>query len=1174
MPRGKRKARPSESLFATQQLELFEKSYQEKIEQEKNKPVECLGMTFPNDEARRIYFLEKLREKLKDPDFRKIEGFPIGSDEDILSMSDPPYYTACPNPFLADFIKCYGKPYDPDEPYNRKPFAVDVSEGKTDPIYKAHSYHTKVPHLAIVPSILHYTEPGDVVLDGFCGSGMTGVAAQWCGSAPESYRRKVEKEFERQGLEKPKWGARRVVLNDLSPAATFIAANYNLPFNVGEFARAGRKILAEVEQELGWMYQTLHVEPASSRLLETIGFLKVVGRDLKRIEQKGGVGQQDSGPTDADPVKEKPDGILRFTRRQGDLPHWQLPGSFYFLTFNTHQRRQLSEASRQIVLDALLHFDGERLNFVAAVVMPDHVHVVLQPLKNESGAWWDLADLLHSIKSYSANQVNKIENTPGATVWQTETYDRIIRDERELSFTLQYMASNPVVAGLVDRAEAYPWFRVGDKVEEAGWKPAPLGRIEYTVWSEVFSCPDCAREVVFLEEALDKRTKRVKDVFPCPHCGSELTKQRLDRIYETRFDPILNAAIQIPKRNPSLIVYLSGGKHCEKSPDDLDLNILNRISALELPAEVPTVEIPPMHMTHERARMDRQGITHLHHFFLPRAAQSIAALWRKSGAWSGFRTKHMLYFLLDSHLVNLSIQNRYRPEVSFPYNPLTGVYYVPSMISEASPFTAYINKIKRIEAAFPAGFPTKENVFIETHSSSDSAIPENSIDYIFTDPPFGENIYYADLNFLVESWHRIITNAEPEAIVDRFKKKGLPEYQRLMQRCFEEYYRVLKPGRWMTVVFHNSRNSVWNAIQEALQAAGFVVADVRSMDKQQGSYRQVTSSAVKQDLVISAYKPNDGLEKRLQQTAGTEESVWDFIRTHLKQLPSVVLAGAAAEKLTQEKEQSGLTIGRMEVVAERQAQKLYDNMVAFHVQRGIEIPLSAAEFFAGLENQFGPSVDGMYFLPEQAAEYQNKRATVRELKQLDIWVHDEASAIEWLRQQLRAKPQTTQDLTPQFMRETQGSWQRHEKPLELAEILDQNFLCYDGTGDVPSQIHSYLSKNYKDMRNLPKDDADIRAKAKGRWYVPDPAKVADLEKIKEKALLKEFKTYKERKQKFKRNERFRTEAFRAGFKKAWQERDYATIIDVGRKIPESVLQEDPKLLMWYDQALTRTGGDL
>ena len=140
-------------------------------------PVECLGMTFANDEERREYFLEKLREKLKDPEFRKIEGFPIGSDEDILALSDPPYYTACPNPFIADFIKHYGKPYDPNKPYSREPFAADVSEGKNDPIYNAHSYHTKVPHKAIMRYILHYTEPGDVVFDGFCGTGMTGVAS-------------------------------------------------------------------------------------------------------------------------------------------------------------------------------------------------------------------------------------------------------------------------------------------------------------------------------------------------------------------------------------------------------------------------------------------------------------------------------------------------------------------------------------------------------------------------------------------------------------------------------------------------------------------------------------------------------------------------------------------------------------------------------------------------------------------------------------------------------------------------------------------------------------------------------------------------------------------------------------------------------------------------------------
>ena len=144
-------------------------------------PVECFGKTFTSEETRREYFLSLLREKLKDPEFRKIEGFPIGTDDAILALSDPPYYTACPNPFIADFIKHYGKLYDPLVPYNKEPFAADVSEGKNDPLYNAHTYHTKVPHKAIMRYILHYTNPGDIVLDGFCGTGMTGVAAQLCG---------------------------------------------------------------------------------------------------------------------------------------------------------------------------------------------------------------------------------------------------------------------------------------------------------------------------------------------------------------------------------------------------------------------------------------------------------------------------------------------------------------------------------------------------------------------------------------------------------------------------------------------------------------------------------------------------------------------------------------------------------------------------------------------------------------------------------------------------------------------------------------------------------------------------------------------------------------------------------------------------------------------------------
>ena len=225
-------------------------------------PVECLGMTFENDEKRRDYFREQLRKKLKDPEFRSIEGFPIGEDEDILAVSDPPYYTACPNPFIEDFLKANCTPYDPNSSYRKEPFASDVLEGKNDPIYNAHSYHTKVPHKAIMRYILHYTEPGDVVFDGFCGSGMTGVAAQLCDdpNALEALGYTLRSDddiFDATGRCIGRKGIRKAVLNDLSPAATLIAAGYNLTRHPESFAEHATELLSNFGNEYGWMYQTI-----------------------------------------------------------------------------------------------------------------------------------------------------------------------------------------------------------------------------------------------------------------------------------------------------------------------------------------------------------------------------------------------------------------------------------------------------------------------------------------------------------------------------------------------------------------------------------------------------------------------------------------------------------------------------------------------------------------------------------------------------------------------------------------------------------------------------------------------------------------------------------------------------------------------------------------------------
>lgn len=348
--------------------------------------------------------------------------------------------------------------------------------------------------------------------------------------------------------------------------------------------------------------------------------------------------------------------------------------------------------------------------------------------------------------------------------------------------------------------------------------------------------------------------------------------------------------------------------------------------------------------------------------------------------------------------------------------------------------------------------------------------------------------------------------------------KALPEYQELMTCCFAEYFRILKPNRWMTVEFHNSQNAVWNAIQEALQKSGFIVADVRTLDKQGSSFKQVTAAtAVKQDLVISAYKPKESFIREMVEKAGNEDTAWSFVRQHLSNIPVVVIKN-----------------NRIEVSAERQAYLLFDRMVAYHIMQGIPVPLDSADFYRGLDEKFLKR-DNMYFLPDQVNEYDTARITTEvENIQFELFVTNEKSAISWLYQQLDEQfcgPQTYAELQPKFMQEVKAV-DKYEQMPELATILEENFL---------------------------QDE-------KGRWYIPDVTKEGDLVKLREKNLWKEFEGYMNSKGKLKL---FRSEAIRVGFSRLWKEKNYKAIVDIAERLPEQTIQEDSNLLMYYDISLGR-----
>jgi DNA modification methylase len=913
--------------------------------------VECLGQTFLSDEARRQHFLGLLRVKLADPAFRRSEGFPVASDEDILALSDPPYFTACPNPFIAEFIERYGSEYDPADPYRKEPFTADVSEGKNDPIYNAHSYHTKVPHKAIMRYVLHYTRPGDVVLDGFCGTGMTGVAALLCGDRAEvqSLGYRVDEDgqiFSKESDgDETKWmpfsklGVRRTILNDLSPAATFISSCYNAPLNLEEIEAESGEILVAAQAECDWMYETQHS-------------------------------------------------------------------------------------------------DGKR-----------------------------------------------------------------------------------------------------------------KGKINYTVWSDVFSCPECAGEVVFWNVAVDQDGGQVRDEFTCPHCSADLSKRNMERAWTTKYDSAISTTVTQAKQVPVLINYSVNGKRFEKSPDAHDLGLIERIELTDIPHYFPTNAIGIGDKTGEPLRI---GLTHVHHLFTRRNLAVFSALYART------RSPVTRLALLGGYTVGLKTARflplRWIQKDTGPMKPHTaGTLYLPSISGEQNWFNIFKSRILASKRGLVTSGPSARNV-IATGSAFELHACDSQVDYIFLDPPFGSNLMYSELNLFFEAWLKVLTNTKSEAIESKAQGKSLGDYRQLMTQCFKEAFRVLKPGRWMTVEFSNTQAAVWNAIQTALQEAGFVVANVAALDKKQGSFNSVNNkTSVKQDLVISAYKPNGGLEDRFVKSGGNEESAWDFVRTHLKYLPSTKL-----------KE------GQLEFISERDPRIIFDRMVAFFVRHEFQVPLSSQEFQAGLSQRFAER-DGMVFLPEQVTEYDRKRMQTASAPQMELFISDERSAIDWLTDFLRRKPSTYQELHPEFIKQLGAGWKKHEAKPELSELLEDNFLRYDPKvkdgQDVPSQIHSHLSSNWASLRNLEKSDPRLKAAAADRWFVPDPTKAQELEKVREKSLLKEFETYKAHTGR--KLKEFRLEVMRTGFKTCWGNRDYATIIAVAKKVPDDVLQEDEKLLLWYDQALTR-----
>lgn len=851
--------------------------------QEEQGPITCLGMTFANDSERRAYFREELRKKL--PELKKIEGFPIGEDEDILNLSDPPCYTACPNPWLNDFIKQWEEDKKEliregkrdKEKVVTEPYASDVSEGKFDPLYLYHSYLTKVPHKAIIKYLEHYTQPGDIVFDGFAGTGMTGAAARLSDS-----------------------GERKAICVDLSPLATFISYCVNSQVTAPHFANEARKVISRIEKDYSWMFETKHT-------------------------------------------------------------------------------------------------DGS------------------------------------------------------------------------------------------------------------------IGTINYVLWSDVYICPNCGNEIVFWKSAVDVENGKIKDSFDCPKCHMTLKKNNVTKHKETVFDNICSQTTHTTKRVPVLINYSINKKRFEKEPDTEDVENLNKINEYQIDSWIP---LDKTYEGDELSRASRDGIDYFYQYYSKRVLIVLSKI-------KSLIKEPILNYLITKLAFQSTIMYRYTYMNGCwgaGGGPMSGTLYVPSLYKELNTFSQLYALVDSRNKIIVNQSPS--SVITSTQSTFDvKEIPDCSIDYIFTDPPFGKNFMYSEMNRLSEMWLKTHTNTKDECIISNAQNKAISDYQLMMTYAFSEYYRVLKPNKWLSIEFSNTSASVWTSIQYALQSSGFVVANVAALDKKKGSFKAVTTTtAVNQDLVITCYKPSDNTIRALSSSGNTDKNVWDFIDEYLHHLPVHI-------------ERNDSTT----VVVERSPKILYDRLISYYVQHGYSVPMDAADFQAGLRERYLER-DGMFFTSEQASEYESKKKSLPGgVISMGILVNSEADGIQWLRNELSLAPKTRQDLYTGWM-QARGAVRKGDRLPELDDILEENFI----------------------------------KEPDGKWRVPDANDERDLEILRTKALLKEFNLYAEQAAKPKAKlKEVRVEALRAGFKQCYMEKDFATIVMVGDKIPENLLTEDEVLLQYYDIASSR-----
>lgn len=387
----------------------------------------------------------------------------------------------------------------------------------------------------------------------------------------------------------------------------------------------------------------------------------------------------------------------------------------------------------------------------------------------------------------------------------------------------------------------------------------------FTVWSYKVICSECSKEFVLWDECRSYgntvREHKFLREFPCPYCHHQVKKSRL-----ARTTPV-----------PVLVGYKCCGKaQSEVPPVEADLKLIAAIDAGKYLAEgfIPDFDLPD---GVNLAQPKRHGLTNIKHFYTARNLAAMSQLWKAIHRVEDTNIAAFLGFVFTSLYQRVTRLSEYR---FWGGSGNTANFNVPYIFNEANIFLTFERKarsiIDHLETTAKAYVGRCQ---VKTGSATDlSFLPDNSVDLIFTDPPFGANINYSEMNMLWESWLMSYTDATDEAIVNRVQKKDANRYQELMTQSLAESYRVLRPGHWMVLVFMNSSEDIWNRLRNAVLDAGFTIERIDIFDKQHGTFKQfVSDNTAGADLMLHCRKVENGNKQEVSTAEAKTISVKEFL---------------------------------------------------------------------------------------------------------------------------------------------------------------------------------------------------------------------------------------------------------------------------------------------------------